>query len=169
MQSMASHRYCERADYDSGRTGRRPRRTRVAGGSAAKIDAGVSPSGTRTADLATLLGRLARFRSRAQGRRWPPGPCAGNFVSPRRRSAMSAVVDASVLVAVTTDAGKRGVWAEGVIAKGNFCAPHLVLVEATNVLRRLERSRELSRLEATAAQRDLLRLPLETVGRALSS
>ena len=74
---------------------------------------------------------------------------------------MSAVVDASVLVAVTTDGGTSGVWAEGVIADGHLCAPHLVLVEATNVLRRLERARELSRLEATAAQRDLLRLPID--------
>ncbi len=74
---------------------------------------------------------------------------------------MSAVVDASVLVAATTDAGPGGVWAEAVIAEGNLCAPHLVLVEATNVLRRLERARELSGLEATAAQRDLLRLPID--------
>ncbi len=74
---------------------------------------------------------------------------------------MSAVVDASVLVAVTTDGGTSGVWAEGVIADGHLCAPHLVLVETTNVLRRLERAGELSRLEATAAHRDLLRLPID--------
>ena len=74
---------------------------------------------------------------------------------------MSVVVDASVLVAVTTDAGASGTWAEGIIADGHLCAPHLVLVEATNVLRRLERARELTRLEATAAQRDLLRLSID--------
>ena len=71
---------------------------------------------------------------------------------------MSAVVDASVLVAATTDAGAEGTWAEQVLGEGNLVAPHLVLVEATNILRRLERSKLLSRLEATAAQRDLLDL-----------
>ena len=73
---------------------------------------------------------------------------------------MSAVVDASVLVAATTDAGAEGTWAEQVLGEGNLVAPHLVLVEATNILRRLERSKLLSRLEATAAQRDLLDLDL---------
>ena len=71
---------------------------------------------------------------------------------------MSAVVDASVLVAATTYAGAEGTWAEQVLGEGNLVAPHLVLVEATNILRRLERSKLLSRLEATAAQRDLLDL-----------
>ena len=74
---------------------------------------------------------------------------------------MSIVVDASVLVAATTDAGREGVWAEQVLAEGGIVAPHLALVEATNILRRLERSRELTRLEATAAQRDLIRPEIE--------
>lgn len=39
-------------------------------------------------------------------------------------------------------------------------APHLVLVEATNILRRLEGAKQLTRLEATAAQRDLLGLDM---------
>lgn len=73
---------------------------------------------------------------------------------------MSAVVDASVLVAATTDAGSEGTWAERLLAQGDVVAPHLVLVEATNILRRLEISKELSRLEATAAQRDLLALAI---------
>jgi len=74
---------------------------------------------------------------------------------------MSAVVDASLLVAATTDAGREGVWAEDVLAQGGIVAPHLVMVEATNILRRLERSREVTRLEATAAQRDLVRLDID--------
>src|SRR5438552_195165 len=73
---------------------------------------------------------------------------------------MSAVVDASVLVAATTDSGREGSWAEQVLAEGGVVAPHLVLVEATNILRRLEISRELTRLEAAAAQRDLLALDI---------
>ncbi|HJW71003.1 MAG TPA: type II toxin-antitoxin system VapC family toxin [Candidatus Binatia bacterium] len=76
---------------------------------------------------------------------------------------MSAVVDASVLVAATTDAGFAGSWAEQVLGEGNLVAPHLVLVEATNILRRLERSKVVSRLEATAAQRDILDLDLSLV------
>ncbi len=76
---------------------------------------------------------------------------------------MSAVVDGSVLVAATTDAGPEGVWAEQVLAEGGIVAPHLVLVEATNILRRLESAKQLSRLEATAAQRDLLGLHMVLV------
>jgi len=70
------------------------------------------------------------------------------------------VVDGSVLVAATTDAGSEGRWAEDVLEEGNVVAPHLVLVEATNVLRRLEGAKQLTRLEATAAQRDLLGLDI---------
>lgn len=76
---------------------------------------------------------------------------------------MSIVVDASVLVAATTDAGAVGTWAEELIAEDDIVAPHLVLVEATNILRRLERERELTTLEASAAHRDLLDLHLMLV------
>ena len=70
------------------------------------------------------------------------------------------VVDASVLVAATTDAGLVGTWAEDILAEGEIVAPHLVLVEATNVLRRLERSKQLTLLEASAAQRDLVSIDM---------
>jgi predicted nucleic acid-binding protein len=73
---------------------------------------------------------------------------------------LSAVVDASVLVVATTDVGSEGIWAEHLLAEGDLLAPHLVLVEATNILRRLEISKQLTRLEATAAQRDLLSLDI---------
>ena len=42
-----------------------------------------------------------------------------------------------------------------------MAAPELALVEASNILRRLEQAGEISRLEATSAHRDLLRLDLE--------
>lgn len=77
---------------------------------------------------------------------------------------MTFVVDASVLVAALVDSGLEGKWAESVIAEGSLTAPELVLVEATNVLRRLEQNGEISRLEATSAYRDLLRLDLELFG-----
>lgn len=71
------------------------------------------------------------------------------------------VVDASVLVAAVADSGSDGQWAESVLMRGALVAPHLVLAEATNILRRLELQGRLARLEATAAQRSLLRLQLE--------
>jgi predicted nucleic acid-binding protein len=73
---------------------------------------------------------------------------------------VSAVVDGSVLVAATTDTGPDGTWAEQLLGEGGIVAPHLVLVEATNILRRLEGAQQLSRLEATAAQRDLVGLDI---------
>jgi predicted nucleic acid-binding protein len=74
---------------------------------------------------------------------------------------VTTVADASLLVAAMADSGAVGRWAEAIVGAGSLAAPELVLVEATNILRRLELGRELSRLEATAAQRDLLRLEIE--------
>jgi len=74
---------------------------------------------------------------------------------------VSAVVDASLLVAVTADCGPEGRWAEEIVRAGGLVAPDLILVEATNTLRRLELSGRLARLEATAAAHDLLLLDLE--------
>jgi predicted nucleic acid-binding protein len=76
---------------------------------------------------------------------------------------VSAVVDASVLVAATTDAGPIGTWAESLLAEGEIVSPHLVLAQSMNVLRRLERSKMLTATEATAAQHDLGRLDLTLV------
>jgi len=73
---------------------------------------------------------------------------------------VSVVVDASVLVAALTDTGRDGLWAESVLAQGELAAPQLVLVEATNVLRRLERERRLEPRDANEARRDLLLLPV---------
>ncbi len=71
---------------------------------------------------------------------------------------MNTVVDASVVVAAVTDSGRAGTWAERILADGELFAPQLVLVEATNALRRLEMSRRLTRLEASEARRDVLDL-----------
>jgi len=76
---------------------------------------------------------------------------------------VSAVVDASLLVAALSDAGAEGRWAEDVVRAGNLIAPHLALVEATNILRRLELKGRLGRMEAGAAARDLLLLDLDLV------
>lgn len=47
------------------------------------------------------------------------------------------------------------------IENGALHAPELVLVEATNVLRRLERAKQISRSEANAAHDDLMELEIE--------
>ena len=74
---------------------------------------------------------------------------------------MKAVIDASVLVAALVDSGSTGSWAEDVISEGPLAIPELALVEATNILRRMEQNKHISRPEATAAHRDLLRLDME--------
>lgn len=74
---------------------------------------------------------------------------------------MSAVVDASLLVAAVCDGGTEGLWAEDVVGSGAIVAPHLVLAEAANILRRLEMSGKLERGEAASAFYDLLELDLE--------
>jgi predicted nucleic acid-binding protein len=76
---------------------------------------------------------------------------------------VSAVLDASVLVAALSDSGAEGAWAEEIVGAGGLVAPHLALVEATNILRRLELVGTLGRLEAGAAARDLLMIELELV------
>ena len=74
---------------------------------------------------------------------------------------MTKVVDASVLVAALVDLGPEGAWSEQTIAEGLLIAPELVLVEASNVLRRLEWSHQISTAEATLAHKALLRLEIE--------
>jgi predicted nucleic acid-binding protein len=74
---------------------------------------------------------------------------------------VSIVVDASVLVAALVDSGPNGEWAEGIIAAGSLHAPELARVEASNVLRRLERAKEITTPEANAAYEDLIELPVE--------
>lgn len=74
---------------------------------------------------------------------------------------MTVALDASVVVAALVDSGGNGGWAESVIADGSLVGPELVLVEATNILRRLERAAHISKLEATSSQRDLLRLDMQ--------
>lgn len=75
---------------------------------------------------------------------------------------MSAVViDASVLVAALVDSSPRGEWAEGILATASLHAPELARVEATNILRRLERAKLVSMAEANAAHEDLMQLSLE--------
>lgn len=77
---------------------------------------------------------------------------------------MSVVIDASVLVAALIDTGTQGSWAEDILICGSLHAPELVRAETTNILRRLERSKQISSAAANAAHDDLMRLSLETFG-----
>ena len=74
---------------------------------------------------------------------------------------MTVVVDSSVLVAALIDSGGEGQWAESVLAGGPLAGPELALAESSNILRRLEQAGRISRLEATSAHRDLLRLDMD--------
>jgi len=74
---------------------------------------------------------------------------------------LSVVVDSSVLVAALTDSGPDGIWAEEILAASSLHAPELARVEATNILRRLERSKQITTAEANAAYDDLIQLNLE--------
>ncbi len=75
---------------------------------------------------------------------------------------MTAVVDASVLVAALVDTGSDGRWATAAMSEHQpLVAPELAPAEAANILRRLESSRRISAPEAAAAHRDLLRLDME--------
>ncbi len=74
---------------------------------------------------------------------------------------MTLVPDASVLLAALLDGGSNGRWAESVIGDHDLVAPDQVVLETMNVLRRLERSGDITRLEANVAQRDANRLVIE--------
>ena len=74
---------------------------------------------------------------------------------------MTIVIDASVIVAALSDTGRDGSWAESLIARETLVAPELVMVEATNILRRLELAKELTPIESDLAQKDLMRLDIQ--------
>ncbi len=74
---------------------------------------------------------------------------------------VTVVVDATVMVAALVDSGPEGRWAETVVGENALAAPEVVLVEATNILRHLEHRREITRMEANGAMRDLLRRDIE--------
>jgi len=74
---------------------------------------------------------------------------------------LSSVVDSSVLVAAIVDSGPTGTWAEQVLAGGNLCAPELAKVEAMNIIRRLERARQIPTAEAKVGVHALSQLEIE--------
>jgi predicted nucleic acid-binding protein len=72
---------------------------------------------------------------------------------------LTAVVDASVVVAALVDDGPAGRWAETLVAGQSLAAPHLMAVEAANILRRAALAGDLSDDIASLAHADLVALP----------
>ena len=71
---------------------------------------------------------------------------------------MSVVADAGFVVAALVDGGTDGLWAEGLLAATDLAAPHLMPVEAANILRRAALTEEISQDVAALAHADLLGL-----------
>lgn len=74
---------------------------------------------------------------------------------------MTLVVDSGLMVAALVDSGATGTWADQLLATDDLAAPHLILVEVANVLRRAAMSGEISVDTASLAHADLLSLPVE--------
>ena len=68
---------------------------------------------------------------------------------------MTLVIDASALVAILGERDQDGRWATAAVAGERLAAPHIVLAETSNSLRRLERRGYLSGREANRAHREL--------------
>jgi predicted nucleic acid-binding protein len=71
------------------------------------------------------------------------------------------VCDASALVALLVDGGPAGQWATSTLHGCALVAPHLVLFEAANILRRHELADLISADQAAQAHTDLLDLAIE--------
>lgn len=74
---------------------------------------------------------------------------------------MTIVVDASAVVAALVDGGSTGAWAASELGGGPLAAPHLMPVEATNILRRAVLTGDLSADTAALAHDDLVQLRIE--------
>ena len=66
-----------------------------------------------------------------------------------------------MLVAALVDSGPTGTWAERVLAGGTLCAPELAKVEALNIIRRLERAKQILTAEANVGVHALSQLEIE--------
>ena len=74
---------------------------------------------------------------------------------------MTLVVDASVVAAALMDSGPEGTWAESILVSGPLVAPHLMPVEAANIMRRAAVMGDVSDAVASLAHDDLVSLPIE--------
>jgi len=74
---------------------------------------------------------------------------------------MMLVIDASALVAALVDSGADGTWAARQLEQASLAAPHLIMVEAANILRRSVRAGDISADTGALAHVDLVSLPIE--------
>ncbi|TDE08222.1 type II toxin-antitoxin system VapC family toxin [Jiangella asiatica] len=74
---------------------------------------------------------------------------------------MTLVVDASLVVSALVDSGADGAWADSLLATQPLAAPHLMPVEAANILRRSATAGLISGDTAAMAHADLVALPLD--------
>jgi len=74
---------------------------------------------------------------------------------------VTLVIDASVVVAALIDNGPEGTWAEQMLSSDDLAAPHLMPVEAANILRLAARAGDISQDSASLAHGDLMALPVE--------
>lgn len=74
---------------------------------------------------------------------------------------MTVVVDASALVAGLVDSGQDGRWVSEELRREPLAAPHLVLVESANVLRRAVRAGDITDDAGALAHADLSALPID--------
>jgi predicted nucleic acid-binding protein len=77
---------------------------------------------------------------------------------------LSIVVDSSVVVAALVDTGADGSWAERILQQNALYAPEHLPVEVANVIRRLERGKQITEQEANGAFQDLLELDVQFHG-----
>jgi len=74
---------------------------------------------------------------------------------------VTLVVDASMVVAALVDSGADGRWAEPLLTGDSLAAPHLLMAEAANILRRSALAGAISAEQASLAHADLLDLRVE--------
>jgi len=74
---------------------------------------------------------------------------------------VTIVVDSSVVVAALIDTGPTGQWAESVLVSDALAAPHLMLVEVANILRRSTVAGEVSSDVASLAHAELVARRIE--------
>ena len=74
---------------------------------------------------------------------------------------MTIVVDASTVIEALVGTGPRGEWALELLGAGPLAAPHLMLLEAANILRRAALRRDISGEIASMAHQDLTDLRID--------
>jgi predicted nucleic acid-binding protein len=74
---------------------------------------------------------------------------------------MTLVIDSGFVVAAFVDSGPVGTWADRLLATDDLAAPHLMLAEVANVLRRAMMAGEISADTAALAHADVLSLRVE--------